>query len=235
MVMRVENVLLIATIVCGLASARPGAAQDRLIDTDRSTVTVRVFKSGLLRAFADDHIIQATLSEGTLDPAIPHFQIVIDTRQMRVLDPALSAKDRQEVQARMLGPEVLDVNRFQRITYHSVTIERLGGDAWLVRGELELHGQIRAMMVKVSGQNGRYKGSATVRQTDYGIVPIKIAGTVAVKDEVTIDFDIVVTDRLAAVAPGGAPVRVRRSVGRRAEACGQAECSSAVPIVGRRY
>ncbi len=198
--MRAQNVLLIVAVVCGPASAAPGSADERLVDTERSTVTVRVFKSGLFRAFADDHIIQAPLEEGTLDDP-PHIQIVIDARRMRVLDPSLSAKDRQYVQARMLGSEVLDVNRFQRITFHSLAIERLNSGRWLVRGELELHGQFREMTVNVLLQNGRYKGSATVRQSDFGIVPISIVGgTIRVKDEVRVDFDIAVAERSAAAA-----------------------------------
>ena len=203
-VLRAQNVLVIATIVCGLASAAPGSAEDRSIDTQRSTVTVRVFKSGLFRAFADDHIIQAPLAEGSLDDsATPHVQIVIDARRMRVLDPGLSAKDRQEVQTRMLGSEVLDVNRFQWISFHSVAIQPLAAGGWLVRGELELHGRIHAIMVNVFPEKGHYKGSATLRQSDFGIVPISIVGgTVKVKDEIKIDFDIAITERLAAAAGG---------------------------------
>jgi len=196
--MRARHVLLVATIVCGLALARPGSAEDRLIDIERSTVTVRVSKAGLFRAFADDHVIQAPLSEGTFDAAIPHGSMVIDTRRMRVLDPGLSAKDREEVQARMLGPDVLDVKRFPRIHFHSVTIERHEAGAWLVRGELELRGKIRPFNVNVTAQNGHYTGTATVKQTDFGIVPISIAGgTVKVKDEIQVDFDIVVTEQVA--------------------------------------
>ena len=188
---------VIATIMCGLALAAPGSAEDRLIDTGRSTVTVRVFKSGLFRAFADDHLVQAPLAEGSLDDsATPHVQIVIDARRMRVLDPGLSAGDRQEVQRRMLGPEVLDVDRFQWISFHSVAIHRLDAGGWLVRGELELHGQIHAVTVNVFHENSRYKGSATLRQSDFGIAPISIlGGTVKVKDEIKIGFDIATTER----------------------------------------
>lgn len=190
------------TLVFGLALAAPGSAGDRPIDTGRSTVTVRVFKSGLFRAFADDHVIQAPLAEGSLDDsATPHVQIVIDARRMRVLDPGLSARDRQEVQTRMLGPEVLDVNRFQWISFHSVAVQRLDADAWLVRGELELHGQIRPLLVKVFHEHSRYRGSTTLRQSDFGITPISVmGGTVKVKDELSIDFDIVINARPAAAS-----------------------------------
>lgn len=194
---RTQTLLLVATVVCGLGSAAPGSTEERLIDTERSTVTVRVFKTGLLRAFADDHIIQAPLAEGSLeDSETPHVQIVIDARRLRVLDPGLSTRDRQEVQTRMLGPDVLHVDRFERISFHSLTTERVKAGSWLVRGELELHGQIHPVTVSVFPEKDRYKGFATLRQSDFGIVPISIVGgTVKVKDEVKIAFDIALTER----------------------------------------
>ncbi len=195
-VLLAQNTAAIATMVCFLASAVPGSAEDRAIDTQRSTVTVRVFKSGLFRAFADDHVVEAPLVEGSLDDsATPHVQIVIDARRMRVLDPGLSAKDRQEVQARMLGSEVLDVNRFQWISFHSVAVQRLNAGGWVVRGELDLHGRIRQVLVDVTPEKSHYKGSIKLRQSDFGIVPISVAGgAVKVKDEIEIDFDIVVAE-----------------------------------------
>lgn len=200
--MRARPALLVGTVVCGLAVAAPGFAEDRPIDIERSTITVHVFKAGLFRAFADNHTIQAPLEEGSLDDSpSPHVQIVIDARRLRVLDPGLSAKDRQEVQARMLGPDVLDVGRFPRISFHSVGLKPLEKGGWLVRGELELHGHIRAIMVNVSFDDSRYRGSAMLKQTDFGIAPISVAGgTVRVKDELRIDFDILIAERLLAAS-----------------------------------
>jgi len=37
----------------------------------------------------------------------------------------------------------------------------------------------------------RYRGSATLKQTDFGITPVTVAGgTVKVKNEVKVEFDI---------------------------------------------
>jgi hypothetical protein len=193
---------LIFTVICGLGLAAPGAAAERLIDIRRSTVTVHVFVPAAAHALADHHIIQAPLSEGTFDEAIPHFQLVIDGGRLRVLDPGRSARQRRQVQSRMLGPDVLDVNRFRWISFHSVTIEPLGVDQWLVLGELGLHGTVRPLTMNVARKGDRYKGSVKVRQSDYGIVPLSLAGgVVRVMDDIEIDFDILVTGRLAAVAP----------------------------------
>jgi hypothetical protein len=185
-------------LVCAFGWAAPGWAADRLVDLDRSMVTVRVSTSGVTKALSDNHVVQAPLSEGTFDDAIPHLAIVIDARKLRVVDPGRPAGDRKTLEARMLGPEVLDVKRHQWITFHSVSIDALAKEEWLIHGELELHGNIRALPVKVVRQNGRYKGAVVVKQSDFGIAPISVAGgAVTVNDEVTIEFDVLVTNRLA--------------------------------------
>jgi hypothetical protein len=188
-------VLLTATLAL-VAAALPGA-QPRALDPKRSTVTVRVFKSGLFRAFADDHVIEAPLAEGSLDDsAAPAVHIAIDVQGMHVLDPSLSSKDRREVQTRMLGPDVLDGDRFPHIRFRSVAIQPRHADRWSVRGELELHGETHAVTVDVVREHGHYKGSTSLKQSDFGIRPISIAGgTVKVRDEIKIDFDIVTTER----------------------------------------
>jgi polyisoprenoid-binding protein YceI len=193
----VTRVILVTATLALVVVALPSGAQPRAIDPKRSTVTVRVFKSGLFRAFADDHAIEAPLAEGTLDDsATPNVRVAIDVRSMRVLDPGLSPKDRQEVQTRMLGPDVLDADRFQHIRFHSVGIQRGNAERWSVRGELEVHGQTRPVTVNVVRDQGHYKGSTSLTQSEFGITPISIAaGTVKVKDQMKIDFDIVTAER----------------------------------------
>jgi YceI-like protein len=193
----VTRIILLTATLALVAAARPCDAQPRALDPKRSTVTVRVFKSGLFRAFADDHVIDAPLAEGSLDDsAAPTVHIAIDVRGMRVLDPSLSPKDRREVQTRMLGPDVLDGDRFPRIRFRSVAIQRGETGRWSVRGALEVHGQIHPVTVNVVREQGHYKGSTSLKQSDFGITPISIAGgTVKVKDEIKIDFDIVTTER----------------------------------------
>ena len=194
---------LIAAALAGAVIAPSSAlAEERLIDTKRSTITLHVAKSGLFRVFADNHVISAPVTEGSFDDGPgSRIQFVVDARRLQVLDPGLSPDQRQQVQTRMLGPEVLDVDRFPQIRFESTTMERLKLDAWLVRGELTLHGQTRPVTVKVTPEQGRYKGSASLKQTDFGITPISIAGgTVTVKDEVRVDADI-----LARARPGAEP------------------------------
>jgi polyisoprenoid-binding protein YceI len=99
---------------------------------------------------------------------------------------------RAQVQMRMLGAEVLDAGRFPEIRFDSEAVERAAPDGWLVHGQLSLHGQTRRLAISVKRDQGHYKGSVTLKQTDFGITPISIAGgAVKVKDELNVEFDIV--------------------------------------------
>ncbi len=61
-----------------------------------------------------------------------------------------------------------------------------------MQGDLTLHGQTHPVKVDVERQNGRHRGSAGLRQSEFGITPVTAAGgTIKVKDEVRVEFEIV--------------------------------------------
>jgi len=168
-------------------------AESRQIDAAQSTLTVFVYKSGLFSAFADDHIIDAPIASGTISDAAP-LSVVIGVRagDLKVRDPKLSAEKRAEVQTRMLSAEVLDTQKFPMIGFESTAVEPGGADRWTVTGRLTIHGQSRPVTFPVTRANGRYRGAVTLKQRGFGITPISIGGgTVKVKDEIKIEFDIV--------------------------------------------
>ncbi len=170
-----------------------GAAngQPRAIDTQRSTLTVRVDKAGFLSAFGHNHEITAPIARGSVDPAGRQVELSVKTGSLQVRDPEASEKDRAEIQKTMLGPEVLDAARYPEIIFRSTAVEAAGSASWNVEGTLELHGQRRPVTVEVRQANGHYIGTAHLKQTSFGITPVKVAGgTVRVKDEVRIEFDI---------------------------------------------
>ena len=54
-------------------------AQRKAIDSSKSTLTIRVFKSGVFSAFAHDHEIRAQIREGEIDSsAHPTVQLRVD-------------------------------------------------------------------------------------------------------------------------------------------------------------
>ncbi|HKB10680.1 MAG TPA: YceI family protein [Vicinamibacterales bacterium] len=179
------------------AALRGGAvvvhADAAAIDVAQSQLTIAVSKSGFFSAFADNHVIRAPIAQGSLSAAAPpSVAITVHARDLQVLDPSLAADKRQEVQTRMLGPEVLDVDTYPQITFSSKTVESTGADRWRIEGDLSLHGKTKPVSFDAALTKGAYRGSVRVRQRDFGITPISIAGgTVKVKDEVVIEFVIV--------------------------------------------
>jgi polyisoprenoid-binding protein YceI len=92
----------------------------------------------------------------------------------------------------MLGAEVLDLAHYPEILFRSDRVEPLKENEWTVRGSLSLHGHTHPVTIHVVRTAGHYRGRAALKQTDFGITPISVAGgTVKVKDELKIDFDIV--------------------------------------------
>jgi hypothetical protein len=166
-------------------------AQTQPIDTAHSVITVRVYKSGLFSAFADNHEIRAPISSGLVDAAGQRVELVVDSRRLVALDPNLPQKKRQQVQERMLGPEVLDANQFHEIRFQANNIKEETADRFLVAGTLSLHGKTRPISLHIVRSNGHYRGDAMLKQRDFGITPVTVAGgTVRVKDELKIEFDI---------------------------------------------
>lgn len=178
----------VAALVLGVMAA---GGQPRAIDTKASTMTVRVFKAGVLSAFGHDHNIEAPIASGTVDVAGKQVELHVSAAAMRVRDAKASDKDRAEIQQTMLGPQVLDVARYPEIVFRSTSAERGTQGEWSLRGNLVLHGQIRPVTLAVQEENGHYTGAALLKQSDFGIQPIKVAGgSVKVKDELRIEFDI---------------------------------------------
>jgi polyisoprenoid-binding protein YceI len=168
-----------------------GSSQ-KAIDTQRSVLTVRVYKAGAFSAFGHEHAIRAPIQNGSFDEDKRSVEFVVDTGTLRVVDSGVSEKDRADIQSTMVGPKVLNTSEFREIRFHSTEVSGSGESRWTVHGDLTLHGQTHPVKVDVERQDGRYLGSARLRQSEFGITPVTVAGgTIKVKDEVRVEFEIV--------------------------------------------
>jgi polyisoprenoid-binding protein YceI len=186
------NVLVLATGWLCLSQLAAASSDSRKIDGPHSTVTVRVCKSGFLSAFGHNHEIQAPIQSGEVKESdSPSVELQVDARKLRVLDPEVSEGTRAQIQDTMQGIQVLDVVHFSEIRFQSTAVEPKGPDHWIVHGSLALHGKDRPVAVEATLKGEHYRGSATLKQTDFGITPVTVAGgTVKVKDEVKIEFEV---------------------------------------------
>jgi hypothetical protein len=198
-----QSRLLAFALAIGGAGLGQFFGQVTPVDTANSRLIVHVSKAGLLSAFADNHEVEARLSEGVIDETARRVRLVVDTRRMNVLDPHLSPEKRQQVQERMLGPDVLDTARFPEVTFESTVVDEADRGHLVVHGRLSLHGVTRVIAMEVRNGGSGYVGTATLKQRDFGITPVTIAGgTVKVKNELQIEFDIRKTNRVVQTSGG---------------------------------
>jgi len=174
-------------MACHLALAQ-------VVDVDRahSSITVKVEKTGLFSAFAHNHTIQATIASGKLDTEKRTATLTFNAKEMKVLDEGVKDSERADIDQTMKSDKVLDVQRFPEIRFVSTSITPQDGGRYQVRGDLTLHGTTRPVEIPITFSKDRYTGSIKLKQTDFGVAPVSIAGgTVKVKDMIEIVFEIV--------------------------------------------
>src|SRR5450432_2764465 len=107
--MRRSAFLAAASLLCVLGVS----AQEHNIDTQKSTLTIHVGKTGVFSGLGHEHEVRAPIQSGMADTGSHAVvEIHIDARALRVIDKDESEKDRTEVQKTMLGPEVLDSEHY---------------------------------------------------------------------------------------------------------------------------
>ena len=183
-----HKLIFAAALLIGL----PSAAQPAAIDAARSAITVRVYKTGIFSSLAHNHIIKGPIASGSIDTQQRIVSLTFNATDLKLVDTEGSKSDHQEIEATMKGPSVLDAGQFPTIGFQSKKVGVASADSYQVIGDLKLHGVTREITIPVVFSGGIYKGSVRLKQTDFGITPVKVAGgAVRVKDEIDVGFEIV--------------------------------------------
>ncbi|HEX5082127.1 MAG TPA: YceI family protein, partial [Blastocatellia bacterium] len=128
------------------------------------------------------------------------LEMEVDAASLEVLDTKPSEADKKKIFNSMHN-EVLESAKHPKITFKSVSVsdvKRTGNGAYsfVVNGDLTLKGVTKRIAIPVAAtitpQQSRAAGKYTLKQTDFGIKPYSAAGgTIRVKDEIVVNFDIV--------------------------------------------
>jgi polyisoprenoid-binding protein YceI len=173
-----------------------------VLDARGSRVTAYGYAAGLLSAVGHDPVIAARDLSGDVqfDAARPDQSSVhlrIATGSLAVQND-VNEKDRREME-RTMQQQVLDTASFTEIAYEATgaKVDPVDEGRFKVEadGRLTLHGITRGLRIAgrvfVLGDTLRAQGEATIRQTDYGIKPVSVAGgTLKLKDDVKVTFDV---------------------------------------------
>lgn len=173
------------------------------IDPKASRITIQVSAGGFLASFGHNPVIgirdfsgEGQFQSDSLENT--SVRIEISTSSLEVVDGA-SAKDRPEIEQRM-HQDVLESDGYPLITFDSKDVKPtpLGANQYRVQifGSLTLHGATNDQMINarvlVTPERIRASGEFTLRQTDYGIQLVSVAGgALKVKDDLKISFDFV--------------------------------------------
>ena len=178
------------TVLLFVVAALSVAAPAQVPPASHSTITIHVGKTGALSGFGHNHVIVAPIAHGSVDTKARKVEITVLTAQMKVTDTD-SEKDVPEIQKTMLGPTVLNAEKFPEIHFKSSRVEQTAPGHFRVTGTLSLHGVNKPLTFAVTESGKRYQGKTKFLQTAFGIQPVKAGGgAVKVKDELELEFDI---------------------------------------------
>jgi hypothetical protein len=165
----------------------------RRLGPENATLTVRTKRTGAAAKAGHDLLIEVTSWDAVLDPDEGSVTLTADPRSLRVLEgtggmQALDDDDKAGI-AKTIDDEIL---LGRPIEFRSTRVE-LGPDGGpgRVEGELELAGTRHPIAFELAaGADGRLAGTATVRQSDWGMQPYSaLFGTLKVADDVEVQVE----------------------------------------------
>jgi polyisoprenoid-binding protein YceI len=179
------------------------ASSDRfVIDGRSSRFTVRAYAAGVLSVMAHN----PTIGIGEFSGEVKFAPEQLNAGGLRVAIKStslaargdVSDRDRKEME-RIMNQEVLESAKFPEILYESslITVSKQGDALYAASmdGELSLHGVRRKLpitaRVAMQGSTLRASGEFSMRQSDFGIKLVSVAGgAIKLKDELTFSFEV---------------------------------------------
>jgi len=193
----------VAALLAGAVSLRADGPESLPVDPAASRVRIHLSRAGLLKFLGHDHEIDAPIAEGRVvvavgDPARSSVRLRFEARRMTVVPGSEPAQDIPKVEARMRGPEVLDVGQHPEVVFVSSSVAgeaiEPGRYRLRVRGTLELKGRSFAvevpLEVRQAGGEIQARGEVEWRLRDLGVEPPSVAGVVRVANEFRTTFEI---------------------------------------------
>ncbi|MDX1630691.1 MAG: YceI family protein [Thermoanaerobaculia bacterium] len=217
--MKSKLAILSTLIVLLCSSVTEGRAAMYEVDPRKSSLILRVFKAGIAKGLAHDHVIRATEISGSVDldpkrPSEGSIVVSVDATSLEADETALRSRfdlkpmeddSRREIQQTMEGEGQLHVDRYPEIRFESTRIETMDDGEYRVVGRFTLHGTTRTVELvartRIDREKGTLRGETSFRflQSDYGIEPYQAAfGAVKNRDEVELRVTLVATRSSAA-------------------------------------
>ena len=149
----------------GRSGAAAKAGHDLIIDVSSWEATLEVGDSSSLALSADPSSLRVREGKGGMQP--------------------LKDDDKDDIHTTIDK----DVLKKKAINFQSSSVEQ-AGEGLKVSGDLEMGGKTKPVDFVVTGDGSSVSGSATVKQSDWGIKPYSaLFGALKVNDEVTVEVE----------------------------------------------
>ena len=167
-------------------------------DASNAECLVFSYKEGLLSKLAHDLKIKAERFSIDVDEDTGAITASFDPASLQPVcaqvdgrdDPrALSAGDKKKIYAN-ITKDVLHSKKHPEVTFISSSVEKRDG-GYRVTGELQLHGQRRAIHADVLDENRHWVTEVPIYQPDFGIKPFTAAlGALKIKPGVKVQIRV---------------------------------------------
>ena len=176
-----------------------------LIDAGASKVTLQVFPTGMLSSLGHSPTFAVRKVAGEIEfdgGASPKGAVKLSFETGSIeLQGDFNGRDRWDIM-HIMQDEILEIEKHPTIVYDApagrTTITSAGNERFQagLKGDLTLHGVTRphptVAHLLAHGDMLRASGEVTVRQPDYQLKSVAVAGSMMkVKDDVKLTFDIV--------------------------------------------
>ncbi|HVW70882.1 MAG TPA: YceI family protein [Steroidobacteraceae bacterium] len=177
---------------------------------------MRIFRGGPLAKAGHNHVIASHALHGTLyvpsDPARVTFQVDVPVAELTVDEAALREQEhsdefppevpdsaKQGTRKNMLGPALLDAERYPDVLLEAERLEPVASGAagdWLAHVRVTVRDCVSSVVVPAHSASGDgsvvVSGEFPLKQTDLGLTPFSaLLGALQVVDEMQVRFRIV--------------------------------------------
>jgi polyisoprenoid-binding protein YceI len=186
--------------------------------TPASRFEVRTGKAGVFGFAGHSHVVRARSVSGWVayradEPSSSRLEVTIPSESLEVLTPHDTAEIRKVTET--MRSQVLQVSRFPQIRF-TATNATPTNNGFHLAGELTMVGHTRPVpvdaVVRIAGDTLSAQGKFSVKQSDFGIEPIRAGpgGTVKVADRVDFTFAAVAVRDPTAVVDTTGSLRASR-------------------------
>ena len=157
---------------------------------DDGTLSVRTGRGGAVAKAGHDLLIHVTAWSATLDLDAPSLVLDADSTSLRVREGTGGMQSLDDGDLANIETTINDEVLLRRdIGFRSTSVSG-EGEELNVAGDLTVFGTTRPIAFELAVTGGRVRGTAVVKQTDFGIKPYSaLFGALKVADEVRVEID----------------------------------------------